>query len=247
MSFVYNMAVTPVKNYACETCVCCTCNNNIVFKNHPIDIFGEKAKEKGITAFLQTIHGSEISIDDKYPSRLCRKCYGKIIGFQEFVAMVKQSKRQQESVIQAKRGNAGGASPSIVFSPDSRRERKKSKTEAAQSNTKPATRVRLFPTGNALPARQLRTILPATPAEEAVDDLSVPRGKQRKLPPGIAAVDKMQPAKSVHILSNSGLRNPALVIKYCREAHRDCISVEMSFAIFSLMSPALVDNKIFFF
>ena len=109
-------------------------------------------------------------------------------------------------MIRAKGGKAAGASPSIVFSPDSRRERKKIKTEGVQSDTKPATRVRLFPTGNAPQARQLRTILSATPAEEAVDDLSVPRGKQRKQPTEIAAADKMQPAKSVCNFSNSGLR-----------------------------------------
>ena len=74
-------------------------------------------------------------------------------------------------------------------------------------------RVALFASAISRPEiTHLRTILPAGPTEHMVDELPTSVITQRKLPPGIAPVEKIiQQSKSVEILSNSGLRNPALV------------------------------------
>ena len=97
--------------------VCRTCNQNIVLKNHPVDLHGSKAKEEGIEKDLEKFFGLKIAWDDGFPSRICRHCYLKLSKTREFDKMIKESKAQQESVIRAKRGKSVGDSPSSAFSP----------------------------------------------------------------------------------------------------------------------------------
>ena len=55
--------------------VCRTCNQNIVLKNHPVDLHGSKAKEEGIEKDLEKFLGLKIAWDDWFPSRICRPCH----------------------------------------------------------------------------------------------------------------------------------------------------------------------------
>ena len=116
---------TPTKRYS--TPVCRTCNQNIIAKNHPLDLFGPKATNEGISRDLEKFCRIKIAFEDGLPSRICRSCYVKITKFQEFVKMAENSKAQQESVIRSKRGKSIVESPSSTSSPSSRREKKKSK------------------------------------------------------------------------------------------------------------------------
>ena len=119
---------TPTKPVSgINSLVCRTCNQNIVFKNHPVDLHGSKAKEEGIEKDLEKFFGLKIAWDDGFPSRICRPCYLKLSKTREFDKMIKESKTQQESVIRAKRGKSVGDSPSSAFSPGSKREKKRSK------------------------------------------------------------------------------------------------------------------------
>ena len=107
--------------------VCRTCNNNIISKNHPLDLFGDKAKDERIVADLEKMFGLKITRGDGLPSRTCRSCYVKISKIQAFVKMIFESKAQQESVVRAKRGKSVGDSPTSATSLGSKREKKKSK------------------------------------------------------------------------------------------------------------------------
>ena len=82
---VVNMADdsgTPTKRFSSLKDVCRTCNNNIILKNHPLDLFGDKAKEERIVADLEKMFGLKITRDDGLPSRTCRSCYGRRSTFQ---------------------------------------------------------------------------------------------------------------------------------------------------------------------
>ena len=118
---------TPTKRFSAATSVCRTCNGNIICKNHPLDLFGEKAIKEGIARDLEKFSGLKISFDDGLPSRICRTCYGKVTKFQEFVKMVMHSKAQQDSVMRSKRGKSVQQSPSSTTSPGVGRDKKRSK------------------------------------------------------------------------------------------------------------------------
>ena len=94
-------------------------------KNHPLDLFGDKAKDERVVA--EKMFGLKITRGDGLPSRTCRSCYVKIAKVQAFVKMIFESKAQQESVVRAKRGKSVGDSPTSATSPGSKREKKKSK------------------------------------------------------------------------------------------------------------------------
>ena len=117
---------TPRKRTSAATCVCCTCNGNIISKNHLLDLFGEKAVKKEIGWDLEIFSGIKISLDADFPSRICKTCYLKVTKFQELVKMV-LSKAQQESIIQSKRGKTVQESPSSTTSPSVGREKERSK------------------------------------------------------------------------------------------------------------------------
>ena len=96
-------------------------------KNHPLDLFGDKAKDERIVGDLEKMFGLKITRGDKFPSRTCRSCYVKIAKIQAFVKMIFESKAQQASVVRAKRGKSVGDSPTSATSPGSKREKRKSK------------------------------------------------------------------------------------------------------------------------
>ena len=83
-------------------------------KNHPLDLFGDKAKDERIVADLEKMFGLKITRGDGLPSRTCRSCYVKIPKIQAFVKMNFESKAQQESVVRKKRGKSVGDSPSYI-------------------------------------------------------------------------------------------------------------------------------------
>ena len=118
---------TPTKRTSAATCVCRTCNGSIISKNHPLDLFGEKAIKEGIGWDLEIFSRVKISLDAGFPSRICRTCYLKVTKFQELVKMVLYSKAQQESIIRSKRGKTVQESPSSTTSPGVGREKKRSK------------------------------------------------------------------------------------------------------------------------
>ena len=83
-------------------------------KNHPLDLFGDEAKDERIVADLEKMFGLKITRGDGLPSRTSRSCYVKIPKIQAFVKMIFESKAQQESVVRKKRGKSVGDSPSYI-------------------------------------------------------------------------------------------------------------------------------------
>ena len=118
---------TPTKRFSSRKDVCRTCNNNVILKSYPLDLFGGKAKDERIVADLEKMFGLKITRGDGLPSRTCRSCYVKISKIQAFVKMIFESKAQQKSVVRAKRGKLVGNSPTSATSPGSKREKKESK------------------------------------------------------------------------------------------------------------------------
>ena len=101
-------------------------------KNHPLDLFGDKAKDERIVADLEKMFGLKSTRGDGLPSRTCRSCYVKISKIQVFVKMIFESKAQQESVVRAKRGKSVGDSPtSATF-----RDQKEKKRRVRYTNVK---------------------------------------------------------------------------------------------------------------
>ena len=117
------MVAHQVKRFSCLKDFCRTCNNNIILKKHPLDLFGDKA----IVVDSEKMFGLKIIRDDGLPSRICRSCYDKISKIQAFAKTIFESKAQQESVVRAKRGKSVGDSPASATSPGSKKEKKKSK------------------------------------------------------------------------------------------------------------------------
>ena len=62
----------PTKRFSSIKDVCRTCNNNIILKKHPLDLFGDEAKEERIVADLEKMFGLKITRDDGLSSRICR-------------------------------------------------------------------------------------------------------------------------------------------------------------------------------
>ena len=59
---------TPTKRYSkVENSVCRTCNANIIFKNHLLDLFGIKTEE-GIVSPLEKFCGLKITQGDGFPT-----------------------------------------------------------------------------------------------------------------------------------------------------------------------------------
>ena len=91
---------TPTKRYSkVEYSVCRTCNANIIFKNHLLDLFGIKSTEEGIVSTLKKFCGLKITQGDGFPTRICRSCYVKVSKFLEFVKIVSRRSRGDYSTI----------------------------------------------------------------------------------------------------------------------------------------------------
>ena len=113
----------PTKRFSSLKDVCRTCNNNIILKHHPLDLFGDKAKEERIVEDLEKMFGLKITRDDGLPSRTCRSCYVKMQKIQAFAKMIFEPKAQQESVVRAKKGKSVADSPTSATSPGSKRKK----------------------------------------------------------------------------------------------------------------------------
>ena len=50
-------------------------------KSHPLDLFGDKAKDERIVGDLEKTFGLKITRGDEFPSRTCRSCYVKLQKF----------------------------------------------------------------------------------------------------------------------------------------------------------------------
>ena len=59
---------TPTKRYLMP--VCRTSNQNIMAKNHPLDLFGPKATNEGIFRDLEKFCSIKIAFDDGFPLRI---------------------------------------------------------------------------------------------------------------------------------------------------------------------------------
>ena len=107
------MAEPPKTPTKAETRVCRTCNENIVVKNHPWDLFGAKASQENIPSVLERFFELKVALNDGLPSYICsRCCLHKEVKFQEFFRKNTFSRQQQESVLRVKRGKTTAESPS---------------------------------------------------------------------------------------------------------------------------------------
>ena len=190
---------TPTK---VATRVCRTCNENIVVRNHPLDLFGAKASEENIISILERFFELKIVQDDGLPSYICRSCHQKIIKFEEFFKKVAFSRHHQESVLRVKRGRKPADSPSAKTSPPTRRDIKKKRVCEDASRTGSMASRSLFKMHmDEASKTRPRPILPAPSAES--------EGKKRKLPTAIVSSEEPQkPSKQEEVILESGLRNP---------------------------------------
>ena len=191
------MAEPPKTPTKAATRVCRTCNENIVVKNHPLDLFGARASQENIPSMLERF----FVFNDGLPSYICRCCHHKVIKFQEFLRKIAFSREQQESVLRVKRGKTTAESPS-GRSPQTRRDLKKRRIlyEDAPANG-PSCRS-LFQIHVDKPSKtRPRPILPA-PSKEG-------DWKKRKLAKrNESSAEPSTPSKQEEILSQSGLLNP---------------------------------------
>ena len=69
------MAEPPKTPTKAETRVCRTCNENIVVKNHPWDLFGAKASQENIPSVLERFFELKVALNDGLPSYICTCCH----------------------------------------------------------------------------------------------------------------------------------------------------------------------------
>ena len=188
---------TPTK---AATRVCRTCNENIVVKNHPLDLFGAKASQENIPSVLERFFELKVALNDGLPSYICRCCHHKEVKFQEFFRIIAFSRQQQESVLRVKRGKTTAESPS-GRSPQTRRDLKKSRTYEDAPATETHSRS-LFQMHMDKPSKtRPRPILPAPSSERD--------GKKRKPAKRVkSSTEPSTQSKQEEILSESGLLNP---------------------------------------
>ena len=96
------MAEPPKTPTKAASRVCRTCNENIVVKNHPLDLFGAKASQDNISSVLERFFELKVAFEDGLPSYICRCCHHKVMKFQEFYRKIAFSRQQQESVYASK-------------------------------------------------------------------------------------------------------------------------------------------------
>ena len=87
------------KRTSAATCVYRTRKGNIVGKNQPLDLLGEKAMKEGIGRALEIFSGVKNSLAIVFHVECVE-----VTKFQGFLMMVLRSKAQQESIIRSKRG-----------------------------------------------------------------------------------------------------------------------------------------------
>ena len=68
--------------------VCRTCNGNIILKNHPLDLFGDKAKVEKVLWDFESFFPVKMTQNDCLPLRICKPCLLKISKIKEFAKMV---------------------------------------------------------------------------------------------------------------------------------------------------------------
>ena len=197
---------TPRKSVAskagvCSVCRCC--NDNIFERKHPIDLYGAKATKESILGLLERLVGYKCHIEDGMPSKACRPCYDKIMKFKKFKEIFENSTAQQRSMIRFKRGKSKGDSPSLISSGHVRKKLAESDNTSASSES--LSRGSLFPS-TARPILPAPSISVSEPVKEAVIS-----SKRRELPRGLFPQPPPKPtSKSVEILFQSGLHNPAV-------------------------------------
>ena len=191
------MAEPPKTPTKAETRVCRTCNENIVVKNHPWDLFGAKASQENISSVLERFCELKVALNDGLQSYICRCCHHREVKFQEFFWKIAFSRQQQESGLRVKRGKTTAESPS-GRSPQTRRDLKKSRTyEEAPANEPHAQQMHMDKPSKTRP----RPILPAPSSERD--------GKKRKLAKRVkSSAEPSTLSKQEEILSESGLLNP---------------------------------------
>ena len=191
------MAEHPKTPTKAATRVCRTCNENIVVKNHPWDLFGAKASQENISSVLERFCELKVALNDGLQSYICRCCHHREVKFQEFFWKIAFSRQQQESGLRVKRGKTTAESPS-GRSPQTRRDLKKSRTyEEAPANEPHAQQMHMDKPSKTRP----RPILPAPSSERD--------GKKRKLAKRVkSSAEPSTLSKQEEILSESGLLNP---------------------------------------
>ena len=191
------MAEHPKTPTKAATRVCRTCNENIVVKNHPWDLFGAKASQENISSVLERFCELKVALNDGLQSYICRCCHHREVKFQEFFWKIAFSRQQQESGLRVKRGKTTAESPS-GRSPQTRRDLKKSRTyEEAPANEPHAQQMHMDKPSKTRP----RPILPAPSSERD--------GKKRKLTKRVkSSAEPSTLSKQEEILSESGLLNP---------------------------------------
>ena len=196
------MAEPPKTPTKAASRVCRTCNENIVVKNHPLDLFGAKASQENIPSVLERFFELKVAFDDGLPSYICRCCHHKVTKFQEFFRKIAFSRQQQESVLRVKRGKTTAESPS-GRSPQTRHDLKKRRICEDAPAKGPSLRIFQMHMDKP-PKTRPRTILPAPSAEGD--------GKKRKLAKRIeSSAEPSTPPKEEEILSQSGLLNPLVL------------------------------------
>ena len=92
--------------------VCRCCNDNVLERNHSIDLYGPKATKESVLALLERLTGFKCDINDGLSSKVCRSSYEKIMKIKKFSDIFLRSTKQQQSLIRFKRCKTQGDSPS---------------------------------------------------------------------------------------------------------------------------------------
>ena len=184
-------------------CWCCNCN--IVEANHPIYLYGKKAKNESLLNFLEKLTGYKCDLADRLPSKICRLCYDKTIKFKKLIEVLEKSTVNQRSVLRFKRRKSEADSPSGK-SPATRHQRKNKAADNSPSNSEQmaatsTSKVQLF-----------RPILPSTEVYTSTHDEMM---KKRVLPrETFPQPPKRQSTEVVELLRNCGLNKPEV---YCNQ------------------------------
>ncbi|KAK2559463.1 hypothetical protein P5673_018102 [Acropora cervicornis] len=178
--------------------VCRCCNDNVLERNHSIDLYGPKATKESVLALLERLTGFKCDINDGLSSKVCRSSYEKIMKIKKFSDIFLRSTKQQQSLIRFKRCKTQGDSPSrkpVSGSPGH------AIKKVAESDTSALNHKSCF----FLP----RAILPA-PSVSVSEPLKEDERKRRVLPRGLFPQLPKPKSKCVEILSQSGLHNPSV-------------------------------------
>ena len=200
--------------------VCRCCNDNVLDKKHPIDLYGPKATKESIVLLLERLTGFKCDINDGLSSKVCRPCYDKIIKFNKFSEKFAHSTSQQQSMVRFKRGKTQGDSPSLQSAGHARKKVAETENTTASGS---GARLAFFPSSKPRP------ILPA-PSVTVAEAQKGQEPKRRLLPRGIFPEAPKPKPKTEEILSQSGLHNPAVSENPFRTLH--CMLMIHSYTYF---------------